>query len=114
MVRRGLPREKLVIALPLYASDGSPWTEVRARALAAPAPPHPLYLERQVGAVWVTDPASLEAKVRAVVAGSDIANGAAAGLALWQLGHQGRYRDLTDAVRRALAAARGHRSPAAP
>jgi len=114
MVRRGLPREKLVIALPLYASDGRPWSDVRARALAAPAPPHPLYLERQVGSAWVNDPASLEAKVRAVVAGSDIAGGAAAGLALWQLGHQGRYRDLTDAVRRALAAARGRRSPPAP
>jgi hypothetical protein len=106
MVRRGLPRDKLVIALPLYASDGSPWIEVRARALAAPAPPHPLYLERQVGGVWVNDPASLEAKVRAVIAGSDIAGGAAAGVALWQLGHQGRFHDLTDAVRRALAAAR--------
>ena len=110
MVRRGLPREQLVIALPLYASDGSPWVEVRARALAAPAPPHPLYLERQVGDAWVNDAASLEAKVRAVIAGSDIAGGAAAGIALWQLGHQGRYRDLTLAVRKALAAARGGRS----
>jgi hypothetical protein len=109
MVRRGLPREKLVIALPLYASDGSPWVEVRARALAAPAPPHPLYLERQVGSAWVNDPASLEAKVRAVLGGSDVAGGAAAGVALWQLGHQGRFRDLTDAVRRALAAVRGQR-----
>jgi hypothetical protein len=112
MVRRGLPRDKLVIALPLYASDGRPWSEVRARTLAAPAPPHPLYLERQVGAAWVNDPASLEAKVRAVIGGSEIAGGAAAGVALWQLGHQGRYRDLTDAVRRALTAAPGR--PAAP
>jgi chitinase len=104
MVRRGLPRGQLVIALPLYASDGSPWCQVRARAVAAPAPPHPLYLERQIGDAWVNDPASLEAKVRAVIAGSEIDGGAAAGIALWQLGHEGRYRDLTDAVRRALAA----------
>lgn len=109
MVRRGLPRDQLVIALPLYASDGSPWSMVRARALASPAPPNRLYLERPLGALWVTDPASLEAKVRAVVAGSDIDGGAAAGIALWQLGHQGRFRDLTDAVRRALATVRGRR-----
>jgi hypothetical protein len=62
-----------------------------------------------VGGAWVNDPASLVAKVRAVVAGSDIAGGAAAGVALWQLGHQGRYHDLTDAVRKGLAAASGRR-----
>jgi chitinase len=102
VVRRGLPREKLVVGLPLYASDGRPWAAVRARALVSAAPLHPLYLERAIDGAWVTDAAALAAKARAITAGAEIAGGAAAGVALWQLGHEGRYRDLTDALRRAL------------
>jgi hypothetical protein len=104
IVRRGMPREKLVIGLPFYASDGRPWLEVRERALAERAPPHPLYLESEVGGAWITGPAALEAKARRILFGTDIAGGGAAGVALWQLGHQGPFRDLTEALRRALRA----------
>jgi hypothetical protein len=105
LVRRGLPREKLIVALPLYASDGRPWIEVRERALAAAAPVDPLYLESPLDGLWITGPAALEAKARKVVAGTEIAGGAAAGIALWQLGHQGPFAELTEALRRALAGA---------
>jgi GH18 family chitinase len=102
IVLRGIPREKLVVGLPLYASDGRPWLAVRDRALASAAPLNPLYLETLCDGAWLTGPAALEAKVRKVLAGSEIAGGRAGGVALWQLGHQGPFRDLTDAVRRAL------------
>lgn len=102
VLRRGAPREKLIIALPLYAGDGRPWVEIRERVLAAARPAHPLYLERPWDGTWVTDPPALEAKVRRIVAGTEIAGGAAAGVALWQLGHQGASRELTEAVRRGL------------
>jgi Glycosyl hydrolases family 18 len=104
LLRRGVPREKLVVALPLYAADGRPWVDVRERALAAPAAFDPLYLERRWDGTWITDPPALEAKVRRIVAGTEIAGGPAAGIALWQLGHQGAFRELTGAVRRGLAA----------
>ncbi len=102
IVRRGTPRDKLVISLPLYASDGRPWVAVREKELATVAPLDPLYLEKELDGVWITGPAALEAKARKIVAGSEIAGGPAAGVALWQLGHQGPFRDLTDALRRAL------------
>jgi hypothetical protein len=106
LLRRGAPREKLLIALPLYTADGRPWVDVRERVTATPAAFDPLYLERRWDGTWVTDPPALEAKVRRVVAGAEIAEGPAAGIALWQLGQQGAYRELTAAVRRGLAAAR--------
>lgn len=102
IVRRGVPREKLVVALPLFASDGRPWAAVRAPALAAPGALDPRFLEREVDGAWVSDAAGIEAKARAILAGHEIAGGAAGGVALWQLGHQGAFHDLTDAVRRAL------------
>jgi Glycosyl hydrolases family 18 len=101
-VRRGLPRQKLVIALPLYASDGRPWEEVRVKALANPLPLHPLYLESPLDGAWVTGPAAIEAKARKILFGDEIAGGAAAGVALWQLGHQGTHSELTEGLRRAL------------
>jgi len=103
VIQRGAPREKLIIGLPLYAGDGRPWVEVRERALASAGRLDPLYLERPWDGTWITDPPALEAKVRRIVAGSEIAGGPAAGVALWQLGHQGPSRELTDAVRRGLA-----------
>jgi hypothetical protein len=102
LLRRGVPRRKLVVALPLYAGDGRPWVEVRAGALQAAATMHPLFLETPWDGTWITGPAALAAKVRKVVAGSEIAGGGAAGIALWQLGHQGPFHELTDAVREAL------------
>lgn len=104
VIRRGLPRPKLIVGLPLYAADGRPWVEVRAKVLAAAAAPDPRFLERAWDGTWVTDPPALEAKVRRIVGGIEIAGGPAAGIALWQLGHQGPYRELTDAVRRGLRA----------
>ena len=106
IVRRGAPREKLIVALPMYASDGRPWTQVRAQVLASAAPLHPLFLENEVGGVWVSGPQAIEAKARAILYGSEIDGGHAAGVGLWQLGHQGTSRDLTAALRRALAVGR--------
>lgn len=120
ILRRGAPREKLLVALPLYTADGRPWIDVRERVLAAPAALDPLYLERPWDGTWVTDPTALEEKVRRAVGGTEIAGGPAAGIALWQLGHQGASDDLTAAVRRGLTAARApgtpgaRRSPAVP
>jgi glycosyl hydrolase family 18 (putative chitinase) len=111
IVRRGTPREKLVIGLPLYASDGRPWVEVREKALATFAPLDPLYLESELeDGTWITGPAALEAKARRIIAGSEIAGGSAGGVALWQLGHQGPFRELTEALRRALPSGAAHRA----
>jgi GH18 family chitinase len=114
LIRRGAPREKLIVGLPLYAGDGRPWVEVRERALATAAVLDPLYLERPWDGTWITDPPALEAKVRRIVAGSEIAGGPAAGIALWQLGHQGPFGELTEAVRRALTGPPAGRTSAAP
>ncbi len=108
LLRRGVPREKLVLSLPMYSSDGLPWVNIREKALAATAPVDPLFLESNIEGVWVTGPAALEAKARKVVGGSEIAGGSAAGVAVWQLGHQGPFRDLTDALRRALPPSAAH------
>ncbi len=106
-VGRGLPREKLIIALPLYTSDGRPWLAVREKVLASPPAVQPLYLESQLDdGAWVTGPRAMEAKARKILSGVEIAGGAAAGVALWQLGHQGAYTELTEALRRALPPAR--------
>lgn len=102
LIRRGVPREKLIIAFPLYGSDGSPWVSLRERVLTGRAPIHPEFLETELHGVWVTGPDALEAKVQKALVGKEIAGGAAAGIALWQIGHQGRFGELTQAVRRAL------------
>jgi hypothetical protein len=102
LIRRGLPREKLVIGLPLYTSDGRSWTDVRERVLSSGAALDPIFLETLVDGYWVTGPEGMEAKVRKILGGAEIAGGAAAGIALWQLGHQGLHTDLTEAVWRAL------------
>jgi GH18 family chitinase len=98
IVRRGAPREKLIVALPMYTSDGRPWCDVHERK----APMHPRYLETEIDGAWVTGPEALEAKARRVISGTEIDGGAAAGVGLWQLGHQGKSRSLTAALARAL------------
>ncbi len=101
IVKRGVPRARLIIALPMYASDGRPWSVVRHLPLG---PLDPTYLENPIAGsdVWVTGPAALEAKIHAALFGKDIDGGAAGGIGLWQLGHLAGGHDLTDAVRRAL------------
>jgi hypothetical protein len=103
LIRRGVPREKLIISLPMYASDGRPWIELRTLKLP---PPTPRSLESNLGGAYVTGPDALEQKARAVLCGDEIEGGAAAGIALWQLGQQGPFDDLTNAVRRALTCKR--------
>ncbi|MBS2024619.1 MAG: glycoside hydrolase family 18 protein [Deltaproteobacteria bacterium] len=101
-VKRGVPRAKLVVALPMYASDGRPWDAVRAQVLGRKLPLHPLFLESELDGVWVTGPEAMEAKARKLLSSDEIAGGGAAGVALWQLGHQGTHRELTEALRRGL------------
>jgi hypothetical protein len=101
MIRNGLGFDKLIIALPFYSSVNQPWVDIRTRALASPAVLHPLFLEKQIDDVWITDPEALERKITAALAGYQIAGGNAAGIAIWQLGHQGRFHELTDALLRA-------------
>ncbi len=108
LIRRGVPREKLIIGLPFYTSDGRPWIDIRERVLSAPLSLHPLFLENQWNGIWVTGPRALEAKVQKILYGKEIAGGSASGVAFWQLGHQGRFRDLTEALRRALKAKKPH------
>jgi hypothetical protein len=111
VVRAGFPRERLVLGLPFYTSARRPWAEVRERVLGSGAPLHPLYLEKEVDGAWVTDPEALRAKVRAALAGPD--PGPLGGVAVWQLGHQGRSRELTTALAEALRDATA-RAGAAP
>jgi spore germination protein YaaH len=101
MLRLGLGRHKLIVALPFYTSADEPWSEIREEALAAREPVHPAYLEKRLGDRWVTDPEALERKIAAVLEVSRGRRYDAAGIALWQLGHQGTHRDLTEAVLRA-------------
>jgi GH18 family chitinase len=111
IVRLGLRHDKLVIALPMYTSSNQPWVGVRDRTLSASSPLHPDYLERQIDGVWVTDPEALERKIGAALTGREIGGDNAAGIGLWQLGHQGRHRDLTDAVLRSIPRHVRHYSP---
>ena len=104
LIRRGVPREKLVIGLPFYASDGRPWAAIRDLALASKARLQPQWLEKEIDGAWVNDPEAIAAKARKICFGEELDGGAAAGVALWQLGHQGAFRDLTDALRGALGA----------
>jgi len=103
MIRNGLGFDKLIVALPFYSSANQPWVDIRTRALASPAPLHPLFFEKQIDDVWMTDPEALERKITAALAGYQIAGGNAAGIAIWQLGHQGGFHDITDALLRATA-----------
>ncbi len=103
IVRQGLPHRKLIVAFPFYSSTYQPWVEVRERALASASPLHPLFVEKLIDGAWITDPVALERKIRAALFDSEISRGNAAGIAVWQLGHQGKYRDLSDAVRRAMS-----------
>jgi hypothetical protein len=103
MVRTGVGYDKLVIAFPFYTSAWQPWVDVRDRALTSTTPLHPLFLEKLIDDVWITDPEALERKIRSALAGFQINNGNAIGIGIWQLGHQGRSRDLTDAILRATA-----------
>jgi hypothetical protein len=45
----------------------------------------------------------LSEKIRAALSGNQISGGNAAGIAIWQLGHQGASRDLTESILRATA-----------
>ena len=103
MIRAGVGYDRLIIAFPFYTSALQPWIEVRDRALASRSPLDPQFLEKLIDGVWVTDPEALERKIRAALFDSQISGGNAAGIGIWQLGHQGRSRDLTDAMVRALA-----------
>jgi spore germination protein YaaH len=103
MIRNGLGHDKLIISLPFYSSANQPWVEVRERALASTSPLHPLFLEKLIDGVWITDPEALGRKIAAAVSGFQISGGNAAGIAVWQLGHQGKHRDLSEAMLRALA-----------
>jgi spore germination protein YaaH len=111
IIRRGFVTDRLVIALPMYTGANQPWEKIRDRALSASSPLHGEYLEKNIDGVWVTDPEALEHKIGAVLTRRDIAGNNAAGIGLWQLGHQGRHRDLTDAVLRSLRGAPLHRQP---
>ena len=100
-IRNGLGFDKLIIALPFYSSANQPWVDVRTRALPSRAALHPLFLEKQIDDEWITDPEALERKIAAALSGYQIAGGNASGVAIWQLGHQGRFHELTDALLRA-------------
>jgi hypothetical protein len=101
MIRTGVGYDKLVIAFPFYTSAQQAWVEVRGRALSSTSPIHPLFLEKLIDDVWITDPVALGRKIRAALFENQISGGNAAGISIWQLGHQGAYRDLTDSILRA-------------
>ena len=103
IVRLGMAREKLIVGLPFYTSTGLPWAMVRDRAAESDAPLHPLYLEKWIDGAWVTDAEALGAKVKAVLESAEIHEGTVGGVAIWQLGHQGSGRELTEALAAALA-----------
>ena len=98
LIRNGVGFDKLIIALPFYSSANQPWVDIRTRALASRAALNPLFLEKQIDNVWITDPEALERKITAALSGYQIAGGNAAGIAIWQLGHEGGFHELTDAL----------------
>ena len=102
IVNRGMDRNKLLIGIPFYTSDHRPWTEVRKHALSTGAPLHNQFGEKNAGDYWFMDAEAIEERVRRSVSGNEILGGPVAGVAIWQLGQQGRGRGLTDGVRRGL------------
>ena len=111
IVRHGLAADKLVIALPMYTSSNQPWARVRDRVLSASSPLHSDYLEKHIDGVWVNDPEAFEQKINAALTRREILGYNAGGIGLWQLGHQGAHRDLTEAVLRSVARSVLHHSP---
>ncbi|MDP6419372.1 MAG: glycosyl hydrolase family 18 protein [Candidatus Krumholzibacteria bacterium] len=103
LLQRGLSRSKLVIGFPFYSSAGKPWIHIRDKVKESNAPLHPLYLEKKVDGQWVTDEEGLREKVSSALNGHDVQGGAVAGVAVWQIGHQGLKQDLSEALLDALA-----------
>lgn len=73
----------MIIALPFYSSANQPWVDIRSRMLASRASLHPLFFEKEIDDVWITDPEALERKITAALRGYQIAGGNAAGIAIW-------------------------------
>ncbi len=98
IARRGYPSTQLLVGLPFYSSLGRPWTLVRGTENLARTPLHPLYLEKKIGAEWINDPEAIAAKVAKALSPTVAAGRPVGGIAIWQLGHQGTYTELTDAI----------------
>jgi chitinase len=104
VIARGYPPAKLVMGIPFYSS-GKPqrsWYEVRGTWLARDPAPDPAFREALIeGAYWNT-PRAIEAKLDGVLtrSGSVLTGGAVlGGVAVWELGHEGRAGDLSGAIR---------------
>jgi hypothetical protein len=109
IVRQGLALHKLIVALPMYTSSNEPWAHVRDRVLSTSSPLHRDYLEKNIDGIWVNDPEAFEQKIKAALTRREILGNNAGGIGLWQLGHQGQHRDLTDAVLRSVGSVLHHR-----
>jgi hypothetical protein len=103
IARRGYPAGQILVGLPFYTSSGRPWTAVRGDAQVARARLHPLYLEKNVGGEWVNDAEAIRAKAAAALADNVAAGRPAGGVAVWQLGHQGPWNELTGAIGEAVS-----------
>lgn len=105
---RGYPASKLLIGIPFYSSSPSrSWFEVRGRWSTGSFPIHPLYRESLIDGTWWTVPLGIEGKLDATLEpGLSVLTNQTTlgGLAIWELGHEGGYSDLSDAVADWLAA----------
>lgn len=104
IARRGFHPQKILVGLPFYTSQGRPWANARTTAGLDAAFLHPVYLEKKVGAEWITDAEAMAAKVRMALSGTVAAGRPVGGIAIWQLGHQGKNKELTDAIAREIRA----------
>src|SRR5262249_31946059 len=98
LIRNGVGLRQVDHRGPVRSSANQPWVDIRTRALASRAALTTLFLEKQIDDVWITDPEALERKITAALSGYQIAGGNAAGIAIWQLGHEGGFHELTDAL----------------
>jgi hypothetical protein len=102
IARRGYDPGKILVGLPFYTSANRPWSTARKTRGLAEAKLHPVFLEKNIDGEWITDAEAMEAKVRAALGPLAAAGRPVGGIAIWQIGHQGRHHELTNAISRVL------------
>ena len=102
IVAQGYPARNLLLGLPFYSSAPvRSWYDVRALWAAGTYALHTQYREAFIAGGWWTVPDAIVAKLDATLDATRtvLASGATlGGLAVWELGHEGGFTELSDAV----------------